>query len=134
MEENQFFEEMKPLLKDYVEFTKEDMSEKWENMEKEALAKVEESQVRLDEAKQRQNEAIKNRDIFDEVMPRLKTLGEKVYKPVEDERRENQKKLEEYARQYNSRNKELSQANEEVEQTRARIEEEKQESMNTQKE
>ena len=134
MEENQFFEEMKPLLKDYVEFTKEDMSEKWENMEKEALAKVEESQVRLDEAKQRQNEAIKNRDIFDEVMPRLKTLGEKVYKPVEDERRENQKKLEEYARQYNSRNKELAQANEEVEQTRARIEEEKQERMNTQKE
>lgn len=51
MEENQFFEEMKPLLKDYVEFTKEDMSEKWENMGKEVLAKVEESQARLDEAK-----------------------------------------------------------------------------------
>ncbi len=134
MEEKQFFEEMKPLLKDYVEFTKEDMSEKWEDMEKEALAKVEESQARLDEAKEKHDEA-KNKDhIFKTIMPQVQVLGGQTYKAVEDDRNANLDMLKKYAREYNQREKELVQANEEVEQTKAKIEEEKQERVEKQQE
>lgn len=107
MEENQFFEEMKPLLKDYVEFTKEDMSEKWGNMEKEALAKVEESQARLSEAKDKEMEARRNKQALEKAKISLKKvvaiIGDEEYKSIEGKVNEHVEKIKEYAREFNSR-------------------------------
>ena len=97
MEEEQFFEEMKPLLKDYVEFTKEDMSKKWENMEKEALAKVEESQARRDEAKNKEKEARKKGETLRQAKRNLKgmvaIIGDDEYKSIEGKINQNVKKI-----------------------------------------
>ncbi len=138
MEEEQFFEEMKPLLKDYVEFTKEDMSKKWENMEKEALAKVEESQARRDEAKNKEKEARKKGETLRQAKRNLKgmvaIIGDEEYKSIEGKINQNVKKIEELSREYNHRYKELEQAKQEQQQTKATIEKEKQERLEQQKE
>lgn len=138
MEEEQLFEEMKPLLKDYVEFTKEDMSEKWENMEKEALAKVEESQARRDEARNKEEEARKKGETLRRAKRNLKSMvaiiGDEEYKSIEGKINQNVEEMKELGREYNHRYRELKQAQEEQQQTKATIEKEKQERLEQQKE
>ena len=138
MEEKQFFEEMKRLLKDYVEYTKEDMSKKWEEMEKEALAKVEESQARCDEARNKEKEARKKGETLKQAKRKLKgmvvIIGDEEYKSIEGKINQNVEKIEELGREYNRRYRELEQAKQEQQQTKATIEKEKQERLEQQKE
>lgn len=114
---------IKPLLKDYLTFTKGEVPSDWVNVREERKAYIERLQREIDDLKQSIKKAEEfNEDIEKNAVPSLRRRKPGMADDLEEDIKENKEKIETYRKKLQVLEEELKRAQEELEEANAQIE------------
>lgn len=120
--EKVIIEIMKPLLKDYLTFTKGEVPKDWVNVRDERQNEVTRKSEEVKKLNEKINKAIAYNEKAKALIPELSTMDPNLCEQMQDNVKENEEKLADYRNQCNNTKVELAQAEYELKQAQAQIE------------